>query len=162
MATTDIAKRLEEMLDPVASQHGLELVAVEQTGGRKAVVIRVLLDKEGGVTLDDICEANQWVNESIDAEDPISGPYMLEVSSPGVDRPLRKREDFNRFAGETLTMKAQLSGEKRSAWTGRLVGLEGDDIVLDVDGERVAVPFESVQKARLKGAVNFNRERSAE
>jgi ribosome maturation factor RimP len=92
----------------------------------------------------------------------MSGPYTLEVSSPGVDRPLRKREDFARFAGETVTLKAKPQGQGRSAWTGKLVGLEEDSIVLDVDGESIRVPFDSVQKARLKGVVNFNRERGAE
>jgi len=162
MAITDLAKRLEELLEPIAEKNGFELVAVEQAGGRKAPVIRVLLDREGGVNLDAICEANRWVTEAIDEADPFSSPYMLEVSSPGVDRPLRKRVDFERFSGEAVTVKAKPSGEKRSTWTGTLVGLEGDDVVLEIDGEQVRVPYESVQKARLKGVVSFNRERGAE
>ena len=124
-------------------------------------VIRVLLDREGGIDLDAICSANRWVSEAIDEADPMRGPYTLEVSSPGVDRPLRKREDFERFAGETVTVKAKPAGQGARRWTGTLVGLEGDDVVLDVDGETVRVPFDSVQKARLKGVVSFNRERGA-
>lgn len=160
MAVTELTKSLESLLEPVAEQHGFELVAVEQSGGRKTPVIRVMLDREGGIDLDAVCEANAWVSDAIDEADPISGPYLLEVSSPGVDRPLRKREDFVRFAGETATIKTKPTGRPgRSAWTGTLVGLEDDDVVLDVDGDRVAVPFESVQKARLKGVVSFNKER---
>jgi len=155
MATTDLAKRIEELLEPVADEHGFELVAVEQSGGRHTPVIRVLLDREEGVNLDAICEANQWVSDAIDAADPVSSPYTLEVSSPGIDRPLRKRSDFERFSGETVTLKAKPGGPGRHAWTGTLVGLEGDDVVLDVDGERVAVHFDSVTKARLKGVVSF-------
>jgi ribosome maturation factor RimP len=162
MALTDLSRMLEEKLEPIAEEHGFELVAVEQAGGRRAPVIRVLLDREGGVDLDAICSANAWVTEAIDALDPMSGPYTLEVSSPGVDRPLRKREDFARFAGENVTVKTKPHGQGRSVWTGRLVGLEEDDVVLDVDAEMVRIPFESVQKARLKGVVNFNRERGAE
>jgi ribosome maturation factor RimP len=162
MAVTDLAKLVEELLEPVAEQHGFELVAVEQSGGRHTPVIRVMLDRKGGIDLDAICEANSWISEVLDAEDPVSGPYTLEVSSPGVDRPLRKREDFGRFAGETATIKAKTEGRGRSAWTGTLVGLEGDDVVLEVEGERVAIPFGSVQKARLKGVVCFNKERGAE
>jgi len=162
VAITDLAKELERLLEPIAEQHGFELVAVEQAGGRKQPVIRVLLDKEGGVNLDAICEANEWVSEAIDEADPLSSPYQLEVSSPGVDRPLRKREDYDRFAGETVTLKAKPAGQNRSAWTGTLVGLEGDDVVLEVEDEQVKVPFESVQKARLKGVVSFNKERGAE
>ena len=84
----------------------------------------------------------------------MSSPYTLEVSSPGVDRPLRKRDDFDRFAGETVTVKAKPAGEKRSAWTGTLVGLEGDDVVLEVDGEQrsraVRVRTESTPQGRCE------------
>ena len=92
---------------------------------------------------------------------PDLGPYTLEVSSPGVDRPLRTREHFERFVGETVTVKAKPVPGTRSAWTGTLLCLDGDDVVLDVEGEQVRVPLDSVQKARLKGVVNFNREGSA-
>lgn len=156
VAVHDIARKLTELIEPVAEQNGFELVAVEQSGGRRAMVIRVLLDREGGVNLDAICEANRWVSELLDEADPISGPYTLEVSSPGVDRPLRTREHFARFAGETVTIKARATGTSRGTWTGQLVGIEGDDVVLEIDGERVAIPYDTVQKARLKGVVSFN------
>lgn len=162
MAITDVAKRIEGLLDPLAEQHGFELVAVEQSGGRHTPVIRVLLDREAGLDLDAICLASSWVSEAIEADDPVSGSYTLEVSSPGVDRPLRKRSDFERFAGETVTIKAKPSGGARAAWTGTLVGMDGDDVVLDVEGERVKIAFENVQKARIKGVVSFNKERGAE
>ncbi len=159
MAITDAAKRFEELLEPLAEEHGFELVAVEQSGGRHTPVIRVLLDREGGLNLDAVCEANQWVTEAIDAADPMAGPYTLEVSSPGIDRPLRKRADFDRFSGEIVTVKTKPAGTARATWTGTLVGLEGDDVVLDVDGERVTVAYERIVKARIKGRVNFDTER---
>jgi len=158
MATTDIARALTELLEPLAEENGFELVAVEQAGGRKTPVIRVLLDREGGLDLDAICSANQWVSEAIDNADPISGPYTLEVSSPGVDRPLRTREHFQRFAGETVTVKAKPHEGSRGGWTGTLKGMDGDDVVIDIDGEAVRIPYVSVHKARLKGVVSFNRE----
>lgn len=156
MAVTDLAKQIEGILEPLAEQHGFELVAVEQAGGRKAPVIRVLVDREGGVNLDAIYEANQWVSDALDEADPVSGPYTLEVSSPGVDRPLRTREHFQRFAGETVTVKARARGSARSAWTGVLIGMESDDVVLEVEGERVRIPFDDIQKARVKGVVSFD------
>lgn len=160
MAQTDLAQKVLEILEPVAERQGYELVAVEQSGGRRTPVIRVLLDREGGVNLDAIVEANRWVSEALDEADPVSSHYTLEVSSPGVDRPLRTREHFARFAGQTVTVKAKaLAGDKRATWTGALIGIEGDDVVLEVDGERVKVQFDSIQKARLKGVVRFDHER---
>jgi len=161
MAATELTHTLIELLEPLAAQHGFELVTVEQTGGRKAPVIRVLLDREEGLDIDAICAANQWVSERIDEVDPISGPYTLEVSSPGIDRPLRTREHFTRFAGETVTIKSKPEPGTRSAWTGTLVGIDGDDVVIDVSGEHERIPFESVQKARLKGVVSFKNEGGA-
>ena len=98
----------------------------------------------------------------VEADDPFARPYTLEISSPGIDRPLTKRDDFTRFIGQTVTMKVE-AAEKRKSWTGILEGVEGDDIVLCVDGENVAVAYETIQKARLKGAVDFGkgREQSA-
>ena len=156
MKAIDVEKRLTAVLEPVAQSHGFELVAVEQAGGRGTPVVRVLLDRDGGVDLDAIISANAWVSEVIDTEDPLECPYTLEVSSPGVDRPLVKREDFDRFAGETAVVKAKPLGG-RGAWTGTIVGTDGEDVVLDVDGERVSIPFETIQKARLKGVVDFGK-----
>ncbi len=161
MAVTDTVKALTELLEPLAESHGFELVAVEQTGGRKSPVIRVLLDRQDGIDLDAICDANRWIGEAIDSADPVPGHYTLEVSSPGVDRPLRTREHYQRFAGETVTVKTVPHSGARSTWTGTLHGIEDDDVVLEVDGETVLVPFDSVQKARLKGVISFNTEGGA-
>ena len=162
MATSDLAKVLEEALEPVAAANGFELVAVEQAGGRHTPIIRVLLDREGGIDLDAVAEANLWVSAAIEELDPIAGPYTLEVSSPGVDRPLRRIVDFVRFAGEHVNIKVKPSIDGRSSVSGTLNGVDGDDILIETEGGPVRVPFSSVNKARLKGTVSFNRERGAE
>jgi len=107
MQQTELVAKLVDILEPEAEKHGYELVAVEQSGGRHTPVIRVLLDREDGVDLEAITIANRWVTELFDELDPINGPYTLEVSSPGIDRPLRKLSDFDRFAGETVTVKTR-------------------------------------------------------
>jgi len=161
MIKNDLVARLTELLEPLAAEQGFELVAVEMTGGRQMPVIRILLDREKGLTLDEVASANYWITQALDEEDPIDTPYTLEVSSPGVDRPLVKRNDFVRFAGETVNLKVQVA-DKRKSWTGVLVGMEGDDVVLDVEGQRVNVPYEDILKARLKGVVDFGKGRGAE
>lgn len=162
MQTTELLTRLTTALEPEATAHGFELVAIEQAGGRGTPILRVLLDREGGLDCDTIASANEWVSAVLDAEDPFEHAYTLEVSSPGIDRPLTKREDFARFVGDTVNLKVT-SAEKRKSWTGELVGMEGDDVVLLVDGERTLIPYETIQKARLKGVVDFGkgREQSA-
>lgn len=162
MAHTDLTSQLTQLLEPLAESRGFELVAVEQSGGRHTPVIRVLIDREGGVNLDAILEANQWVGEALEEADPVSGPYTLEVSSPGVDRPLRKLSDFVRFAGETVNLKVRPSTGTRSAWTGVIAGVDGDSVLIEVDGENVSIPFGDVLKARLKGVVSFDRGREAD
>jgi len=157
---SDLVARLTELLEPHAKEQGFELVAVELAGGRGTPVVRILLDREKGLTLDEVASANYWITQVLDEEDPISTPYTLEVSSPGVDRPLTKPADFVRFAGETVNLKVQVD-EKRKSWTGVLVGMEGDDVLLDVDDERVRVPYETILKARLKGVVDFGKGRGA-
>jgi ribosome maturation factor RimP len=158
MTKTDLAAQLAELLGPEADEHGFDLVAVEVVGGRGTQVIRVLLERNEGTDLDAIGSASRWVSDLLDEADPISGHYVLEVSSPGIDRPLVKRSDFERFAGETVRMKV-LRGEKRASVNGVLVGIEGDDVIVDADGERMRIPYETIQKARLKGVVDFGNER---
>lgn len=160
MTKNDLVARLTELLEPHAREQGFELVAVELAGGRGTPVVRILLDREKGLTLDEVASANYWITQVLDEEDPISTPYTLEVSSPGVDRPLTRPADFVRFAGETVNLKVQVD-EKRKSWTGVLVGMEGDDVLLDVEDQRVRVPYETILKARLKGVVDFGKGRGA-
>ena len=158
MTTKELINQLTELLEPAAEANGFELVAVEIVGGKGTQVVRVLLDRRDGTDIDAISSASHWVSDLLDETDPISAPYVLEVSSPGIDRPLVKRADFARFAGETVSIKV-LNDGKKATHKGVLVGIEGDDVTVDVDGEHVHVPYETIQKARLKGVVDFGKER---
>ncbi len=161
MTATELIDKLETALDAEARSHGLELVAVEQTGGRRQPVIRVLLDREGGIDIDTIAESNRWVSQIVDAEPGLAGPYVLEVSSPGIDRPLKKPADFERFTGETATVKTR-TADGRATYTGRIAGADTSGIVLEADDGEHRIAYDEIAKARLKGAVDFGSGRSAQ
>lgn len=147
-------ERIEALLAPAAAREGLELVAVETAGATKAPVVRVLLDREGGLDIDAIVAANHWISELLDAEDPVPSAYTLEVSTPGIDRPLRKLADFERFVGSVAVVKTTPT-EGRTKYTGTIVAVEGDIIVLEVDGQTFRIPLAAVAKANVKGEVDF-------
>ena len=154
--STEVEARLEATLAPAALSHGLELVAVELAGGHGHPILRVFLDKEGGIGLDEICEANSWISAFLDESEPFGESYTLEVSSPGIDRPLRKLGDFERFRGSIAQLKTRpLDG--RTRFTGTIDDVTDDAIALDVDGELVRIPFSDVRHARLKAEVDFGQ-----
>lgn len=151
----------EEMLiaelEPLAAAHGLDLVTVEVAGTRKAPILRVFLDTlAGGITLDELVEAQEWVDARVEAIDPFLGSYDLEVSSPGIDRPLRKRSDFERFAGERTVVHLKAGGP-RSKFTGISHGLEADELVLEMeDGSMERLPLDGIKKANIIGQIDFS------
>ncbi len=149
-----LSERIEALLAPVAAREGYELVAVEIAGAASAPVVRIFIDREGGVDIDAIVDANRWISNTLDEADPIDSTYTLEVSSPGVDRPLTKAEHFQRFCGEGAKIKTRpIDG--RSAFKGTITAVEGDTVLLETDDEIVRIPCAAIVKARLKGRVDF-------
>lgn len=154
---SSLAEKIEALLTPLAEREGFELVAVETAGGHKQPVVRVLLDREAGLDLDALCDANAWITDTLDAEESIlHDSYTLEVSSPGIDRPLRKLADFERFAGSQAKLKT-VPAEGRATYTGTIIGVQDQTVVLDVDGQTVRIPHGAISKAHLKGDVDFGR-----
>ena len=149
-------RQLLDALSPRAEAEGVEIVTVEIVGAKKAPTIRVFIDTPGGVGFDELASAQAWINAIMDELDPFPGAYSLEVSSPGIDRPLRTLEHFARFAGQTAVVKTSRPLDGRSSFAGAIVSAEGDEVVLDVDGEHVAIPFDGIKRAHLKGAVDFS------
>ncbi len=155
-----MSKRLqsivEDLLAPAASREGFELVAVEVVGAHRSPVIRIFLDHPAGIDVDRLAIANKWISEILDAEDPVRGSYTLEVSSPGVDRPLSKISDFARFIGETASVKTDpIDG--RSSFTGTITQVSEDAVELSSEVGVFRLPFSQIKKARLKGTVDFSQ-----
>ena len=148
---------LIEALEPLASAHDLDLVTVEVAGTRKNPILRVFLDTlEGGITLDALADAQEWVDAAIEEIDPFQESYTLEVSSPGIDRPLRKRSDYVRFAGEKTVVYLK-PGQARSKFTGISHGLEDDELVLEMeDGATERIPLARIKKANIIGRIDFS------
>lgn len=148
--TVDIVARVTALLEPLAADHGLELVAIEMAGHAGSPIIRVLLDREGGINIDAIAQANSWISDELDAADIVQSAYTLEVSSPGIERPLRKTSDWERFSGKTAVVKTSRPIEGRSTFTGVLAGLEGEETLVSIDDVTYHIPLDAVRTARLK------------
>ena len=153
-----LKERIAELVRPGIEAEGLELFDVEIGGASHAPGVQVFVERPGGGTdMDAVAAASRSVSAVLDEEQPIKGRYTLEVSSPGIDRPLRNVGDFAAHIGSTaaVTLFEAIAGRKR--FTGRILSVDGDTIVLDVDdaGE-VAVPYASVGKARLKADIDFS------
>ena len=134
--------------EPVLSSLGLELVDIEIVGSGRARTLRLTIDRDGGIDLDTLAEANGPVSHALDEVAAVSGPYTLELSSPGVERPLRRASEFRRFIGTTISVKSHdpVAGARRHR--GRLTEADDTGIALDVDGEHRRFPYDAIASAR--------------
>lgn len=148
--SSPLADEIIALLEPLAEHHGLELVTAETAGGRGAMTVRVFLDREGGIDIDAIAAANEWISDALDGVRTLSGPYTLEVSSPGIDRVLRTRRDYERFSGKRAAIHTARPIDGRSRFTGVLAGIDGDDVRMIIDGNDHLIPFGDIERARLK------------
>jgi len=145
--------RVEELVlriaEDVTKDTEFEIVDVEYEKAGDKWYLRVFADKPGGITVDECGLLSGKLSNELDRVDPIPHSYVLEVSSPGLERPLKKDEDFERFAGRPVEINtfAPLCGQKE--WQGVLKGLRDGDVVVESDGEEIAIPREKVAKARL-------------
>jgi ribosome maturation factor RimP len=146
---------LLDALEPRAAAEGIEIVMLEIVGAKKSPTIRVYIDTEDGVSFDELSAAQAWINDIMDQIDPFPGAYMLEVSSPGIDRPLRTLEHFERFAGEQAQVKTTVPIEGRSNFTGTLRGVDGQNVLVECDDRTYSIPLEQVKKANVKGTFDF-------
>jgi ribosome maturation factor RimP len=144
-----VLAKVRQLVEPLVTGLGLELVDVEYVKEGPHWYLRIYIDKDGGVDIDDCATASHKISEILDRENPIPQAYMLEVSSPGIERPLRKREDYEKFKGELVSVYVSEPYQGFSCFTGNLIGLIEDNVVLEYEGQKIAIPFHQVERAHL-------------
>jgi ribosome maturation factor RimP len=151
MGNSSIETRVQELAERIAIDHGLELVHAEVAGPDNKPIVRVFIDKPQGVTHDDCSEVSTHLGTILDVEDFIHASYTLEVSSPGLERGLYKRADYERFAGSNAKLKTRQPIGGQRNFRGRLLGLEGDEVVFDDrTSGRVQIPLGLITKANIE------------
>lgn len=141
---------LRDLLEPAVTALGCELVGIEYRPSGKHSLLRVYIDKPDGVTVDDCSAVSYQVSGLLDVEDPVPGNYTLEVSSPGLDRPLFQARDFERFAGREVKVRTRFPVAGQRNFRGLLHGLQEQQVVIqEQDGKRVSLPLEQIEQARL-------------
>lgn len=147
--TSKRQQQLSKLLQPVVEAMGYEFVGCRYIPQGVFTVVRVYIDKEGGVTLDDCGKVSTQLSAILDVEDLIAGKYNLEVSSPGSDRPLYTLEHFMRFVGHKVTIRLNAPLDGRKNFKGSLVSVNNNIISVDVDGEMFELKFENIELANL-------------
>lgn len=147
---SNITSQLEEIITPVVNALGFELWGLEFSAHKKNVLLRVYIDKDEGINVDDCALASRQISSVLDVEDPITSKYILEVSSPGLDRKLFKPNHFVSYAGHQVQLKLFIAYEGQRNFTGLLKGLEDDEVIVQIDEEEFCFPLETIEKARVK------------
>jgi ribosome maturation factor RimP len=151
MVAGTIEQRIREIATKAAKENGVEFVHLEIAGTKRNQVVRVFADKDGGITLEDCSNVSRSIEKAMDSDDFMPGTYVLEVSSPGLDRELYTIEDFAKFAGKLAKVKLKSDFDGPKGLNGRIVMVDGTNIVFNdrTTGE-VIFPYASVAKANLK------------
>ena len=147
MATLE--QNLQEMLQGAVEDLGCELWGIECQRAGRFMTVRLFIDKEGGVTVDDCADVSCQVSAILDVEDPIADKYNLEVSSPGLDRPLFTLPQFERYIGQDIAVHLRIPVMERRKWQGKLERIENDMVTLIVDGQKQVLVFGNIQKANV-------------
>ncbi|MEW6714593.1 MAG: ribosome maturation factor RimP [Nitrospirota bacterium] len=146
-----LEKKIAGIIEPVINALGMELADMEFSTERGRLLLRVFIDKEGGVTIDDCELVSREIGSILEVEDPIKRAYTLEVSSPGLDRPLKRPEDFRRASGKTARVVTHEPIDKQTFFVGDIIDAGDMEIVLLLPKDkRVTISYENISKARLE------------
>ena len=149
MEAQEVIERVHRLVGPVLLSEGFELVEVEYRREARGWVLRLYVDKEGGITLDDCAQISREIGRNLDVEDFIMTPYILEVSSPGLTRSLKTEKDFMKYRDHLVKVTTNQPIENRRQIMGRLRGVEQGQIQIEVDGKVFLVPLSFIAKANL-------------
>lgn len=147
MATLE--EKLQQLLQSSVEDLGCELWGIECQRNGRFLTVRLYIDKDGGVTVDDCADVSRQVSAVLDVEDPIADKYNLEVSSPGLDRPLFTLAQYQRFIGQDIAVHLRIPQADRRKWQGKLEKIENDMLTLSVDGQPQVFVFGNIQKANI-------------
>jgi ribosome maturation factor RimP len=148
--STEMIDRVTSLVTPILVSEGLDLVDLDYRREATGWVLRLYLDKEGGVTLDDCARISREVGRMLDVENPISTPYALEISSPGLRRPLKTEKDFMKYINRLIKVKTNTPIEKQHHFKGQLTNVIHEGIEINMSGKTVYIPFQNIGKANLE------------
>jgi len=144
-----VIQEISHLVETLLKHEQMELVEVQFRRESLGWVLRVLIDKSDGVTVDDCSTISRQVSDLLDVKDIIHHPYTLEVSSPGVRRPLKKESDYKRYIGECVTIKTSCLIDNRKTFKGKLTGYQQDTVLVEVEGKEYTIPCGVIEKANL-------------
>ncbi|MDA0977119.1 MAG: ribosome maturation factor RimP [Proteobacteria bacterium] len=142
-------KSLNSMIQPVLEALGYELWGLEYLSLGRHSTLKIYIDAENGINVEDCAAVSRQVSSLLDVEDPVSSEYTLEVSSPGMDRRLFRLEQYAAFAGARVKLKLRRPFEGRRKYSGLLKGIEGDEVVLILEDEEILIPHEEIERANI-------------
>lgn len=146
----EITDRVKEVSRDYIAEHGLEIIDIIFRREQQGMVLRVIADKPEGITIDECEEFNNFLSETLDKEDVVQDHYILEVSSPGLDRPMKTDRDFERSMGKVIEVTTFIPIDDRKTHEGKLIGMDKDNIVVESGGMSTVIPKDKIALARLK------------
>ncbi|MBM4338597.1 MAG: ribosome maturation factor RimP [Deltaproteobacteria bacterium] len=148
--SANVINQVTTLVTPILLEEGMELVDLDYRREATGWVLRLYIDKERGVTLDDCARISREVGRILDVENPITTPYALEVSSPGLRRPLKTEKDFLKYRNHLLKVRTHIPIEKQRHFRGQLLNVVNEGIEINMDGRIVHIPFQNIAKANIE------------
>ena len=148
-AENELAGEAWNLLEPVVAAHGMEIIEIEYRRESSGWVLRIFIDREQGISVEDCAEISRVAGDLLDVAELIQTPYNLEVSSPGVDRPMRKPEHFQRHVGDVIELRTTFPIQNRRNFKGELKDASGEAVVIECDMKSYSIPILFIERARL-------------